>query len=151
MTSVLQVLADVLSPDSNLPKISQHYYSSRWLEASKGNTSVEKGDKYMPSIYCPISLTWITCNIMEHIVTSQLTRHLENKGKLNQQQHGFRKFCCCESQLTVLTCDISKKLDEGNKIDAVFLDFRKPLKRLMMMITTTNPLVNSNPSEWATR
>ena len=38
----------------------------------------------------PISLTCITCKILEHIVHSNIMQHLET-NEVNETQHGFRK------------------------------------------------------------
>ena len=129
---VLKELADVLShPLTQLfqKSLDTSTVPDDWKKA-RVTPLYKKGDKYMPSNYRPISLTCVTCKILEHIVTSQLTRHLETKGKLNKRQHGFRKLRSCESQLTELTCDISKKLDEGKEIDAIFLDFSKAFDKV---------------------
>ena len=49
----------------------------------------KKCDKSTPSNYRPVSLTCITCTIMEHIVCSQIGRHLDYNNILNPNQHGF--------------------------------------------------------------
>jgi hypothetical protein len=50
----------------------------------------KKGDKYQPSNYRPISLTCVASKLLEHIITSQVTHHLETTEKLTPKQHGFR-------------------------------------------------------------
>ena len=111
----------------------------------------KKGDKYLPSNYRPISLTCVICKVMEHIVTSQMARFLEEKGKLSKFQHGFRKHRSCESQLTELVCDISCELDKGKEVDAVFLDFSKAFDKvnhakLLQKLNTIG--VNSQVTKW---
>jgi len=36
-----------------------------------------KGDKYLASNYRPVSLTCICCKVLEHIVVSNMMKHLE--------------------------------------------------------------------------
>ena len=49
--------------------------------------------------YRPISLTSITCKIVEHVLHSHMINHLEREGILPDTQHGFRKHRSCETQM----------------------------------------------------
>ena len=60
----------------------------------------KKGDKNDASNYRPISLTSVCSKLLEHILHSQIMKHLENHTILTDQQHGFRKQRSCESQLS---------------------------------------------------
>ena len=51
----------------------------------------KKGDKSKPSNYRPVSLTSITCKLLEHILYSNLITFFENHDILSNYQHGFRK------------------------------------------------------------
>lgn len=129
---VLKELADVLAaPLANLfqKSLDKSEVPDDWRKA-RVTPLFKKGDRYLAGNYRPISLTCVTCKILEHIVTSQLTRFLETNDKLSGQQHGFRSHRSCESQLTELTCDLSKEIDEGSEIDAVFLDFSKAFDKV---------------------
>jgi hypothetical protein len=90
----------------------------------------KKGDRYQPCNYRPISLTCVSSKILEHIVTSNLTRYIESNNKLTSRQHGFRSRRSCESQLIELTSDISQLLDDGKEVDACFLDFSKAFDKV---------------------
>ena len=48
-----------------------------------------KGDKTEPSNYRPISLTCILCKVMEHIIASNISKHLNKHNALYELQHGF--------------------------------------------------------------
>ena len=50
----------------------------------------KKGDKSKPENYRPVSLTSITCKLLEHIIHSNIMDHLEEHKILNPIQHGFR-------------------------------------------------------------
>ena len=51
----------------------------------------KKGDKTEPSNYRPISLTCILCKVMEHIIASNLSKHLNKHNILYELKHGFRE------------------------------------------------------------
>lgn len=51
----------------------------------------KKGERHQPSNYRPVSLTSITCKILEHIVHSNVMGHYDRNKILTDSQHGFRK------------------------------------------------------------
>ena len=60
----------------------------------------KKDDKSLPNNYRLISLTCISCKIMEHVLMcSHLFNHLEINNILTPHQHGFRKGFSTETQL----------------------------------------------------
>jgi hypothetical protein len=85
----------------------------------------KKGDKFCASNYRPVSLTVVTCKILEHIICSSVAKYLETHGILNDAQHGFRKNRSCEFQLILTMQDLAKGIDLGEQIDA----FRRHLIR----------------------
>ena len=89
----------------------------------------KKGDKSRASNYCPVSLTLVTCKILEHIICSSVAKHLETHGILNDAQHGFRKNRSCESQLILTIQDLAKGIDLVNKLTLSCLTFRRHLIR----------------------
>ena len=50
----------------------------------------KKGSRQLPGNYRPVSLTCICCKLMEHILVSHISEHLDRYGILNASQHGFR-------------------------------------------------------------
>jgi hypothetical protein len=63
--------------------------------------------------YRPISLTSVSCKILEHIIARNIMQHAEENNILYPLQHGFRKDRSCETQLFEFVDDISKNLQEG--------------------------------------
>ena len=61
----------------------------------------KKGDKHMPSNYRPVSLTCVTCKVLEHIVFRSIMSHLDLNNVLVHFQHGFRTRHSCETQLKI--------------------------------------------------
>jgi hypothetical protein len=51
---------------------------------------LKKGNRSSPSNYRPISLTSVSCNILEHIIFSNIMSHLDSHNILSDYQHGFR-------------------------------------------------------------
>ena len=97
---------------------------SDWLTA-RISAIYKKGDKANPSNYRPVSLTCITCKIMEHIVCSQIGRHLDHKNILHPNQHGFRKGLSCETQLVDTIHELAYSINQKAQTDVIFLDFSK--------------------------
>lgn len=83
------------------------------------------GDKSSPLNYRPISLTNIPCNIMEHVIFSAISSHLERNNFFFAQQCGCRKRFPCEVQLPLFTFDVICSMDRGVQTHAVFLDLKK--------------------------
>ena len=73
---------------------------------------LKKHSKSDPKNYCPISLTSVVCKYIEHIIVSQIIKHLEKNNILTDSQFGFRAHHSCESQLFVTINDIAKAMDE---------------------------------------
>ena len=63
--------------------------------------------------------------MLEHIVASNLTKHLANSNILFELQHGFREKRSCETQLVMLVDEISKSMQMGKQTDLILLDFSK--------------------------
>lgn len=89
-----------------------------------------KSDKSKACNYRPISLTSISCKILEHILHSNIMAHLDNTNILTDSQHGFRKHRSCESQLVTTIQDLAKSLNEAKQIDSILLDFSKAFDKV---------------------
>ena len=66
----------------------------------------------------------------EHIVASNLTKHLANSNILFELQHGFRKKRSCGTQLVMLVDEIAKNMQTGKQTDLIFLDFSKAFDKV---------------------
>ena len=51
---------------------------------------LKKGDKTEPSNYRPVSLACILCNVMEHIIASNISKHLNKYNALYELQQNAR-------------------------------------------------------------
>ena len=106
-----------------------------------------------PANYRPISLTCIICKVMEHIIVSNIWKHLHKHDIILHFQHGFQSGLSCESQLIETVHDWMTALDNKTQIDAILLDFAKafdkvPHKRLLSKLTSYG--ITGNTHNWIT-
>ena len=95
------------------------------MEGSHSHSVYKKASKSDPVHYRPVSLTCISCKILEHIVNRHILNHLDAHKILADSQHGFRKRRSCETQL-LLTChDLTQEIDKCGQLDMLVLDFAK--------------------------
>ena len=106
-----------------------------WLSANI-TPVFKKGNRNTPANYRPISLTSISCKVMEHIIFHHIMSHFDSSNILNPLQHGFRPNHSCQTQLVDLIEDIQRSTNDHKQVDLLFLDFSKafdtvPHKRLL--------------------
>ena len=90
----------------------------------------KKGEKYDPANYRPVSLTYICCKTLEHLLVSKIMQHLSEHDILVESQHGFRSGRSCETQLVQFIHDLRENLDgahnRGHKqTDFIIMDVAK--------------------------
>ncbi|MCG8035226.1 MAG: reverse transcriptase family protein, partial [Candidatus Thiodiazotropha taylori] len=90
----------------------------------------KKGTRQDPANYRPVSLTSLSCKIMEHVIVSQTLKHLDKHEVLHDCQHGFRARRSCETQLITLVHELASSLDKGIQTDMIILDFSKAFDRV---------------------
>ena len=90
----------------------------------------KKGDKHKPANYRPVSLTSITCKLLEHIIHSNVMAHFDRHSILKDNQYGFRKKRSCETQLIVTIQEIASRLSKGDQVDVILLDFEKAFDKV---------------------
>ena len=83
----------------------------------------KKGEKHYPCNYGPVSLTAVSCKIIEHINYKNIMRHLEDNNILFANQHGFRKNHSRKTQLILTVEDLAMNLDRGDQMNLIIIDF----------------------------
>ena len=88
-----------------------------------------------------MSLTCICCKTLEHIIVSNINKHLASESILADCQHGFRSQRSCETQLVQFFHDLVSNLDRAlnrnhRQTDVIIMDFTKafykvPHRRLL--------------------
>ena len=101
----------------------------------------KKGEKYDAANNRPVLLTCISCKTLEHIIVSNINKHLSLENILGDCQHGFRSQRSCETQLVQFFHDMVSNLDRAlnrghRQLDVIIMDFAKafdkvPHKRLL--------------------
>ena len=73
-------------------------------------------------------MTSLCCKIQEHIIFSNILRHLVENSILTDCQHGFRTRR--KTQSLTLAQELADSNDRGKQIDLVVLDFSKAFDRM---------------------
>jgi hypothetical protein len=97
---------------------------SEWKRATV-TPIFKKGTRTDPGNYRPVSLTCVSCKLLESIVRDSIVEHMKENSLYAKCQHGFRSHRSCITQLLEVMEDFTKALDEGEWIDVLYLDFRK--------------------------
>ena len=100
-----------------------------WVKANV-TPVFKKGDKSTAANYRPISLTCILCKVLEHILASIITKHLDEQGIMYDLQHGFREKRSCETQLFMMVEDLARTANVGKQTDIILLDFSKAFDKV---------------------
>ncbi|KAK4814767.1 hypothetical protein QYF61_026744 [Mycteria americana] len=124
---VLKELAEVLTKPLSI------IYQQSWLTGEVradwrlANVTLifKKGQKEDPGNYRPVSLTSVPGKLMEQIILSAITQHVENNQGIKPSQHGFRKGRSCLTNLISFYDKVTRLVDEGKAVDVVYLDFSK--------------------------
>ena len=68
--------------------------------------------------------------MMEHILVSQIMKHLQSYNILSEVQYGFRPNHSCEAQLLLTTTDLVNAIDNKLQTDMAILDFSKAFDKV---------------------
>ena len=82
--------------------ISLGYFPNKFKTASIKLIPKPNTDQSNPINYRPISLLEVTGKLLERIINTRITIHLETKNIIKDTQHGFRNFRGTDTALTVI-------------------------------------------------
>ena len=105
-----------------------------WRQASVAPI-FKKGEKYDAANYTPVLLTCICCKTLEHIIVSNINKHIAFESILADYQHGFRSQRSCETQLVQFFHDLVSNLDRAlnrnhRQTDVIIMDFAKAFDKV---------------------
>ena len=111
----------------------------------------KKGKKADPGNYRPVSLTSIPCKLMESLIKDTIMDHLIDNELILSSQHGFMSRKSTVTNLLDFFEYVTKEVDNGNPVDAIYLDFSKafdrvPFERLLSKLKSHN--VGGNVHKW---
>ena len=129
---LLKTLATELTPILTILFQATLHHGTIPLDWKKANVTAifKSGERNKASNYRPISLTSITCKILEHIICSQIMSHFDRNNILTDAQHGFRKRRSCITQLIISTHELLTGIDKGEQHNAILLDFSKAFDKV---------------------
>ena len=84
----------------------------------------------MASNYRPVSLTCVSCKVLEHVVFRAIMDHVDLYKILVHFQHGFRSEHSCETQLVNTIQELAKGLNDKKQLDLLILDFAKAFDKV---------------------
>ncbi|GAB0175753.1 mitochondrial enolase superfamily member 1 [Grus japonensis] len=85
----------------------------------------KKGQKEDLGNYRSGSLTSVPGKVMEQIILSAITRHIQDNQVIRPSQYGFMKGRSCLTNLISFYDKAIHLVDEGKAVDVVYLDFSK--------------------------
>ena len=100
-------------------KIPQDWRTATVVAIHKG------GDRKSPGNYRPVSLTSILCKGLETLVRNRICEHVTRHRLISPTQHGFLKKRSCLSNLLAFLDEVTRRIDEGQRVEVCYLDFRK--------------------------
>ncbi|GAB0207310.1 mitochondrial enolase superfamily member 1 [Grus japonensis] len=124
---VLRELAEVLTKP--LAFIYQQSWLTREVSVDWRLANVmpihKKGRKEDPGNNRPVSLTSVLGKIMEQIILSAITWHIQDNQVIRPSQHGFMKGRSWLTNLISFYDKVTLLVDEGKAVDVVYLDISK--------------------------
>ena len=89
--------------------------------------------------------------VMEHVIASNISRHITQHNILYELQHGFREKRSCETQLIELVEDLARRLTLGKQTDLILLDFSKAFDKvnhLQLLYKLSTFGITGNTLKW---
>ena len=108
-------------------------------------------NKTVAENYRPVSLTSVTCKVLEHIIHSHIISHLDRHNVLHDNQHGFRRKRSCKTQLLKTVHDLAKTLNDKGQTNSILLDFSKAFDKVChrkLLLKLKHYGVDSNVYSW---
>ena len=84
----------------------------------------KKGWKEDPGNHRPVGLTSVPGKVVEQIILSAVTQHIQDNQVMRPSHHGFMKGESCLTNL-IFYDKVTCLVDEGKAVDVVYLDFSK--------------------------
>jgi len=111
----------------------------------------KKGKKLEPGNYRPVSLTSNIGKVFERIIKEDIVKFMERNKIIRNSQHGFRNKRSCLTNLLEFVEHIAEKLDGGEPVDVIYLDFQKafdkvPHERLLVKLKAIG--IDGNLLRW---
>jgi hypothetical protein len=90
----------------------------------------KKGKKTEAKNHRPVSLTAHEIKIMERILKTNITEHLDEYNVICENQHGFRSNHSCATQLLSHLNYILSNLIQEDEVDSIYIDYSKAFDKV---------------------
>jgi len=90
----------------------------------------KKGKKSEVNNYRPVSLTCITCKLLESVVKDKIMDHFLTNKLFSDKQFGFLKGSSTVTQLLTIMEYCTEMLETGGRIDVIYTDLEKAFYKI---------------------
>ncbi|GAB0197704.1 mitochondrial enolase superfamily member 1 [Grus japonensis] len=102
----------------------------------------KKGWKEDLGNYRPVSLTLVLGKVMEQIILSAITWHIQDNQVIRPSQHWFMKGRSCLTNLISFWDKVAHLGDEGKAVDVIYLDSSKAFDTISYIILLEKPVAH---------
>ena len=135
-----EIVEQISTPIANffILSLEEGIVPSEWKEVNI-TPLFNKGSRKKPEHYRTLSLTSVACKLLETLIRDHMAEFLVKHKLINTSQHGFLKARSCQTNILCFLEEITKWVDDGSPVDAVYLDFQKafdkvPHQRLLLKL-----------------
>ena len=124
-------------------------FSSEWKHAHVTQV-FKKGDFSEPGNYRPISLLPIVSKVLESLIDEQLRNFLDNRGIIDDVQHGFRRGHSYETALMSLSQKLLFEREQKNFSCVTAIDFSRAFDPVGYTVLTQlmDSLCDASSASW---
>ena len=94
-----------------------------WKKATVVPILKKNKPRSMPSSYRPVALLCAVSKLVERVLYNQMIGHIEERGLLPNEQHGFRSNRSVDTALATMMTTIGQQLDMGKKVGIQAFDY----------------------------
>ena len=123
-----EVLAKPLA-DMYRSSLQEGQVPQQWKEANVSAIH-KKGSRKVPENYRPVSLTSVTCKVMESIIRDKMFDHMNNNDLFSTKQFGFISGRSTALQLLRVLDEWTEILDDRGSLDAIYMDYMKAFDKV---------------------
>ncbi|XP_076037549.1 uncharacterized protein LOC143022998 [Oratosquilla oratoria] len=122
--NITPVLTELFETSIREGKLPEDWKSANVSAIHKG------GDKSEVNNYRPVSLTCITCKVLESIIRDHIMEHMTRNDLFSDSQFGFLTGRSTVLQLLHVIDKWTRVIDDGGETDAIFLHFQKAFDKV---------------------
>lgn len=90
----------------------------------------KKGVRADPLNKRPVSLTAVSCKVLEKLICKEILRNAENQGLLSPCQYAYRQGRSTTDGLLLFSNFVANSINEGEPVDVVYTDFKNAFETM---------------------